>query len=70
LEDDLDAKNTTRAIAQAMASGEAGVTRDSLQKYLEEEMGMAAQAAKEVAIQMWDNRDALISYGRSVNETE
>lgn len=64
------AKEDTDKIAKAIASGEAGTTKEDLQKYLEETMKMAPDAAAEYADQMWDNVDEMRDYGRALNETE
>ena len=70
LESAEDAKETTQKIAQAMADGIAGTSKESLTKYLIENMEMEESAAEAVAENMWENAEDLKAYGKALNESE
>lgn len=65
-----DAKKKNKQIAKAFASGEAGTTYSDFVNYLKNEMGVASEAASELASQFWQEKDSLRQYGNSLNQAE
>ena len=65
-----DAKKKNEQIAKALASGDAGTTYSDFVNYLKDEMGVASEAASELASQLWQERDSLRQYGNSLNQAD
>ena len=65
-----DAKKKNEQIAKALASGDAGTTFGDFVNYLKDEMGVASEAASELASQFWQERDSLRQYGNSLNQAD
>lgn len=67
---DKAVKENINKLSKAYAKGDAGTTKSDMVKYIEEQGFATGQAAEEMADAFFKNKEELLAYGRTLNETE
>ena len=67
---DAVAKENIDTLSKAYAKGDAGTTKSDMVKYIEAQGLAVGSAAEEMADAFFKNKEELLEYGRTLNETE